>query len=333
MTGLLGAACGSSAPQAGTAVTIAPAEAAASVDGGDETAAAGAPPSADEITATGDQATDDGADGVDGADDGDTIDGDDIESDDIDAGPAIAPAGSPAAGPGTVRPAWLGTRVLPTDAAGRVPPQATPPELELRRFPTIDILPAPTDNEFRASIEPLGDEVLARSTWAEGCPVGVDDLRYVRMTFWGFDDRSHEGEMIVHRDVAEDVVGVFRSLHAARFPIEEMRVTAPDELDAPPTGDGNNTTSFVCRAVVGGTRFSEHASGLAVDINPFQNPYRKGDVVLPELATSYLDRSQARPGMIFEGGVVVAAFDAIGWGWGGRWQSLDDYHHFSLNNR
>lgn len=235
--------------------------------------------------------------------------------------------------PGTVRPGWIGTRILSVGADGNVPPQETPPELYNRRFPTIEILPAPTGDGFQSTIEPVSEEVLARSTWNDGCPVTVDELRYLRMTFWGFDGGHHQGEMIVHREVADDVVGVFAALHEARFPIEEMRVTTMAELDAPPTGDGNNTTGFVCRAVVGGSGFSQHAYGLAVDINPFHNPYQKGDVVLPELSTSYLDRDDARPGMIFEGGPVVAAFDAIGWGWGGRWNSLDDYHHFSRDNR
>ncbi|MEL7155255.1 MAG: M15 family metallopeptidase [Actinomycetota bacterium] len=323
---LMVVACGSDGAGSGTAVAITAAPTGESTD--EATAAAGASATTEAeagattaapTDATGGE-TEGGADPTDGADT--------TEAPGDDGAPARPPLA-----PGTERPDWLGTRILPTDPEGRVPPQATPPELELRRFPTVEILPAPPDDEFRATIEAIPADVLARSTWNDGCPVTVDELRYLTIRFWGFDGRHHNGEMIVHRDVADDVVSVFRALHAARFPIEEMRVTAPSELDAPPTGDGNNTTSFVCRAVVGGSRFSEHASSLAVDINPFQNPYRKGEVVLPELATSYLDRTDARPGMIFEGGVVVAAFDAIGWGWGGRWQSLDDYHHFSRDNR
>lgn len=233
----------------------------------------------------------------------------------------------------SARPEWLGSRVLPTTPEGEVVPQTTPVELEGRALATIDTLPPPAGSAFEASIEPLAGEPLARSTWHDECPVTVDELRYVQLVFWGFDETAHRGELIVNRDVAEDVVGVFRALYDERFPIEEMRIVEPADVDAPPTGDGNNTTSFVCRAVVGGTRYSEHAYGLAIDINPFQNPYRKGEVVLPELATSYLDRADARPGMFRDGGPVVSAFDEIGWGWGGRWSSIDDYHHFALNDR
>ena len=96
---------------------------------------------------------------------------------------------------------------------------------------------------------------------------------------------------------ADDVVSVFRALYAAGFPIEEMRLTSLDELDLPPTGDGNNTGAYVCRPTTGQTSgFSAHAYGLALDLDPFQNPYLKGDLVLPELAGSYLDRDRVRPG-------------------------------------
>jgi hypothetical protein len=129
--------------------------------------------------------------------------------------------------------------------------------------------------------------------------------------------------------VAEDVAAAFGELFTAGFPIEEMRVVDRDELTAPPTGDDNNTTAFVCRPAVGLTRWSAHALGLAVDVNPFQNPYQRDDLVLPELASAYLDRGHERPGMIFDGGPVVATFEGIGWTWGGRWRSPVDLHHFS----
>jgi hypothetical protein len=175
--------------------------------------------------------------------------------------------------------------------------------------------------------------VIARSTWQQGCPVGVAELSWVRLTFWGFDGARHTGELLVNRSAVRPLTQVFRQLYAARFPIEEMRITRRDELDAPPTGDGNNTSALVCRPVTGGSQFSEHAYGLAVDVNPFQNPYSKGDVVLPELASSYLDRGFVRPGMILADGPVVRAFDRIGWVWGGTYNSLKDLHHFSESGR
>jgi hypothetical protein len=153
----------------------------------------------------------------------------------------------------------------------------------------------------------------------------------VRLTFRGFDGARHTGELLVNGDAAADIVRVFRRLYAADFPIEQMRITTKAEQTAPPTGDGNDTGAFNCRPVRGQTVFSQHAYGLAVDVNPFQNPYEKGDLVLPELAGSYTDRSWVRPGMILAGGPVVRAFASIGWTWGGTWHSLKDLQHFSAN--
>lgn len=233
------------------------------------------------------------------------------------------------------RPDWLGTRVLPERPDGIGEAQPTPPELRDRRLPPPDDhpLPPPDDDAFDATIGEIPDDALARSTWSSDCPVGLEDLRYLTMTFWGFDERPHTGEMIVHADVAQDVVGVFERIYEARFPIEEMRVVAEEELDLPPTGDGNNTTGFVCRSKVESGSWSEHAYGRAIDINTFHNPYERGDVVIPELATAYTDRGWERPGMILDGDVVVTAFAEIGWGWGGHWTSAEDPMHFSVSGR
>jgi hypothetical protein len=224
--------------------------------------------------------------------------------------------------------------VLPRTADGFGEVRRTPAELVQRRFTLPDQQPQLAGKGFASRVtSPAPQQVIARSTWKPGCPVAATDLAWVRLAFWGFDDRRHTGELLVNRSVADDIVSVFRQLYAARFPIEEMRITRLEELDAPPTGDGNNTGSFACRPTRGASSYSQHAYGLAVDVNPFQNPYLNDDVVLPELASAYLDRSLRRPGMIHPGGPVVRAFDSIGWPWGGAWQSLKDYQHFSQNGR
>jgi hypothetical protein len=229
------------------------------------------------------------------------------------------------------RPDWLGSRVLPVrpDGLGEIKP--TPPELVDRRLPPPDPRPAP--EVFEATIEPVPDDVVVRSTWSAGCPVSIDELQYLTLTFWGFDDQPHLGEMIVHSSVAFDVANVFAQMYDARFPIEEMRVVAAPELDAPPTGDGNNTSAFVCRPSTGGAGWSQHAYGLAVDVNPFHNPYHRGDAVIPELASAYLDRTRDVPGVIKPGDVVTRGFASIGWGWGGNWNSSKDWMHFSQSGR
>ena len=235
---------------------------------------------------------------------------------------------------GTAPPPWLGTRVLPEQANGYGAVRKTPPQLVQRRFTLPDRLPALPGAGFASRVTtPAPASVIARSTWTRGCPVAADDLSWLRLAFRGFDHRRHTGELLVNASAADDLVAVFRDLYRARFPIEEMRITRKAELTAPPTGDGNNTGAFACRATTGGTSYSQHAYGLAVDVNPFQNPYTRGELVLPELASSYLDRGWVRPGMITPDGPVVQAFAAIGWGWGGSWSSLKDFQHFSANGR
>lgn len=196
-----------------------------------------------------------------------------------------------------------------------------------RRRPSVDHLPPPADDAFHGTVGPVPPEVVERTTWGPECPVGLEDLRYLTLSFWGFDDRPHTGELIVHASEAEGVLGVFRRMHELRFPIEEMRVVSRSDLESTSPGDGNNTSGFVCRSAAGSSSWSEHARGLAVDVNPFHNPYVRGDVVIPALATSYTDRARPRPGMVTP--EVIAAFEDIGWGWGGHWESLTDPMHFS----
>jgi hypothetical protein len=229
------------------------------------------------------------------------------------------------------RPDWMGTRLLPLrpDEFGVVQP--TPAEMQDRQFETLDVLPPPTDEVFHSTIDAIPPDVLARSSWVPECPVALEELSYLTMSHFGFDQRFHTGEMIVNAAVAEQVVEIFRRLHESRFPIEQMRVITKEEIDAHPTGDWNDTTSFVCRPAVGSTSWSQHAYGTGIDINPFHNPYVKGDLVLPELASAYVDRDDVRVGMIVPGDVATESFAEIGWGWGGHWSSLKDWMHFSLS--
>ncbi len=231
------------------------------------------------------------------------------------------------------RPDWMGTRELPLREDGYGVAQVTPAEFDPRQLETPDVLPPPVGDVFQSTLGPIPEDVLARSSWDPGCPVTLEELAYITVSHHGFDGEVHTGEMIVNAAEAEGVIGVFHRLYEAGFPIEQMRVITKEEIDAPPTGDWNDTTSFVCRPAVGSGNWSQHAYGLAIDVNPFHNPYLKGDLVLPELAMTYTDREEARPGMIFGGDVATEAFAAIGWGWGGNWNTLKDWMHFSRSGR
>lgn len=245
---------------------------------------------------------------------------------------STVPAESRSPAPGgnaTAAPSWLGTRVLPVGPHGFAAAQQTPPELRNRSIITVDELPPPADGRFHATVQAVPADVLARSSWTKACPIAAADLRYITVVFRGFDGRAHTGELLANARVADDLVTVFERLFAAGFPIERMRISSAAQLNAPPTGDHNTTEVFACRQVRGRAGWSQHAYGLAVDLNPFQNPYHKGKVVLPELATAYLDRAEARPGMAQPREQAVQAFAAIGWKWGGDYRSLKDYMHFS----
>ena len=256
-----------------------------------------------------------------------------------DGPPPSSTAAAPSSSPTDSGPAYsdweLGVHALPRTAQGFGEIRPTPKALRTRLFPTADLLPPPADGAFHSSVGPVTDAIRQRrgETWSPACPVALADLAYLNVTFRGFDGGAHTGELVVARQVADDVVSVFRALFAAGFPIEEMRLPTTADLDAPPTGDGNNTAALVCRAARGQTSWSAHAYGLAVDVNPFLNPYLKGDVVLPERASAYLDRTRTQPGIIHPGDLVVREFARIGWTWGGSWRSLKDYQHFSATGR
>ena len=97
--------------------------------------------------------------------------------------------------------------------------------------------------------------------------------------------------------------------------------------------DADNTSAFNCRPATGSTRWSEHAYGRAIDLDPLENPYVSGGTTSHPASRRYLDRSLRLPGMIHPGDVVARAFAAEGWGWGGLWNGTRDYQHFSANGR
>lgn len=133
-----------------------------------------------------------------------------------------------------------------------------------------------------------------------------------------------------HADHADAVVGVFRALFDARFPVEQVRLVDEFGGDDDQSMAANNTSAFNCRLATGSQRWSEHAYGRAVDINPVQNPFvTRSGAVLPPEGTAHTRRDPATPGLITADGPAVAAFGAVGWQWGGDWSTGKDYQHFS----
>lgn len=249
--------------------------------------------------------------------------------------PSVTPEPAPVVNP-YERPDWMhGQEMTKDKKMGVGPPLPTPEELTDRQLePRPAYLPDPESDEWFAEIGPVPAHALERSSWREECPVKVADLAYVVMPFWGFDNKPHTGEMLIAKRYAKKVVSVFKYMYQERFPIEEMYVTGDTKVNGPRLGDLNVTVGFECRSTTGPfTQWSQHAHGTAIDINPFHNPWRRDGFVSPEMATAYLDRTNVRRGMIESHPKIVKKFEAIGWYWGGEWTNLDDWMHFSHNNR
>ena len=165
-------------------------------------------------------------------------------------------------------------------------------------------------------------------SWKPDAPVKLDELRYIKVTYWGFDDKNHIGELVVHEKVADEVVEIFKELYEAKFPIEKIKIIDEYNADDNLSMDDNNTSSFNYRVVAGTKTLSKHSYGLAIDINPVQNPYIKGQAIQPKKGKKYTDRSNIRKGMIVRGDVCYKAFVSRGWIWGGEWKTVKDYQHF-----
>ena len=168
------------------------------------------------------------------------------------------------------------------------------------------------------------------ASWRPGCPVEPGRLRRVYVEHVGFDGQTHLGELIVHEDLVPEVIAIFEKLYQLGYPVEKIRTVdhypaADDELSM----EDNNTSAFNCRGIPGTTRWSQHAYGRAIDLNPLLNPciFASGELQ-PHNAAAYLDRSRTEPGLLHGADPAVHAFTDRGWRWGGDWLGPIDYQHF-----
>lgn len=187
---------------------------------------------------------------------------------------------------------------------------------------------------YAGTVGPITRELATRmsSSWRAGCPVPLEELRYVTVTHRLPDGGTATGELVVHADVAESVVAVFGELFALGYPVRSMRLVDDFGGSDDASMAADNTSAFNCRPISRGTGWSEHAYGRAIDLNPVENPYVRGDLVLPPEGRPYASRPDA-PGVVHAGDAVVRAFAAHGWLWGGDWESPVDYQHFSTSGR
>ncbi len=183
--------------------------------------------------------------------------------------------------------------------------------------------------------EPIPDEVFARMSgvsYPQGCPVSREDLRYLRLSYHDFSGQSRVGEMVCGKGIAQDLIEIFRELYQSGYQIDKMRLIDDYGGDDDLSCADNNTSCFNYRTVAGSTNLSKHALGVAVDVNPFYNPYvtypNGVERISPPGSEPYANRSSEFPHKIGPGDACYEQFKKHGFTWGGDWKSLKDYQHF-----
>lgn len=186
-------------------------------------------------------------------------------------------------------------------------------------------------------IKPIPDDIFEKmqgKSYKENCTVPREELRYLHILHVGFDNNTHEGELIVNKCIAEDVLDIFKELYKAGYQIEKVRLideyNAQDELSM----RDNNSSAFNFRYISYSTTLSKHAMGLAVDINTLYNPYIKqvdGRLnIEPANAVQYVDRNRQFPHKIDHDDLCYKLFTKYGFEWGGDWEDSKDYQHFEI---
>ena len=184
------------------------------------------------------------------------------------------------------------------------------------------------------SAQPIDDAVFARiqgKSYANGCTVSLDRLRYVRILYHGFDGRTHVGEVICNSTLAQDLLEIFGGLYDAGYPIESVRLIDEFGANDETSSVANNSSSFNFRFIDGTTDLSLHGTGLAIDINPLYNPtvFSDGSGCYPAAGAAYADRTKSFAHKIDQNDLCYQLFVQHGWTWGGSWKEDPAYMHFS----
>ena len=181
----------------------------------------------------------------------------------------------------------------------------------------------------------ISDEIFARIyglSYKEDCTVPLDELRYLNVLYTNFNGETQSGELICNKGIAEDLLEIFYELYQASYPIEKIRLIDEYNADDTLSITDNNTSCFNFRKVDGSKNLSKHALGLAIDINPFYNPYvtyPNGTVRISPIGSEpYADRGWDFPHKIDENDLCFKLFKEHGFTWGGNWKTLKDYQHF-----
>jgi hypothetical protein len=197
------------------------------------------------------------------------------------------------------------------------------------------LLAAPADGgppSFHGTQGPVPEALALRMrqhSWQQDCPTPIADLALLRLSHYGYDGAVHEGELVVHKELAREILTIFQALFARRFPVEKMKVIDDYQGDDDASMADNNTSAFNCRFVAGKPGvFSMHSRGRAIDINPRTNPMVVDGAIHPPAGSAFVDRKKPASGILRTGDPAVLEFTRRGWLWGGAWASMKDYQHF-----
>ncbi len=224
-------------------------------------------------------------------------------------------------------------------------PEESEEEAESEESPeeALEEEPAQTDTEEKSVDASAGvftkseitDDIKQRIngiSYPAGCTVPYEDLRYLRISYVDYSGTPRVGELICNKSIADDLLDIFSQLYAAGYQICKIRLVDEYGGDDTLSITDDNTSCFNYRVVEGTTKLSKHALGLAIDINPFYNPYvtypNGGIRISPPGSELYADRSQNFPHKIDKNDLAYKLFKAHGFTWGGDWKTLKDYQHF-----
>ena len=203
---------------------------------------------------------------------------------------------------------------------GSAPAPSAEPELAS----TVSVEPVFTAEPIPPSVETRMRDV----SYPEDAEIPLSDLRYLRLSYVDFNGGEQVGEMVCNKAIADDLLAIFRALYEARYPIRSIRLIDDFGGDDEASMAADNTSCFNYRRKTGMRELSKHALGLAVDINPFENPYVRPSHVRPAGASAYADRTKDFPHKIDKNDLCWRLFREHGFSWGGTWRSVRDYQHF-----
>ncbi len=192
--------------------------------------------------------------------------------------------------------------------------------------------------EDHANISPVSSQIkrqmIKGNSYKHGCPISFKNLRYLQIRHLNFNGKTVIGKMIVHKNVANDVVDIFKELYAIDYPIRKMKLISHYKGLDWQSIEADNTSAFNCRNVIGSKKWSKHSYGKAIDINPIENPYvfRSGKSS-HKASKRYTNRvhkntSYADKALLLKQDKATKIFKKYGWNWGGDWTGVKDYQHF-----